>query len=152
MLASTAISGLMFCHSMQQEQLSWPMTPDWRANAKTLAKQVLVLLVLMIFSLSGRMSCTYILCWSQYSGQTPGLTYLLNVSSTHMMSSAWSEPTVFFAKLILKRTISADIWTIPAISPAVLVSNERKNSLLVVKYVIGKDLPLGIMPISPPHQ
>jgi hypothetical protein len=69
-----------------------------------------------------------------------------------MMSSAWSEPTVFFAKLILKRTISADIWTIPAISPAVLVSNERKNSLLVVKYVIGKDLPLGIMPISPPHQ
>jgi hypothetical protein len=39
------------------------------------------------------------------------------------MSPAWSEPTFFFAELILKRTISADIWTIPAISPAVSMSN-----------------------------
>jgi hypothetical protein len=38
------------------------------------------------------------------------------------------EGTFFFAELILKRTISADIWTIPAISPAVSMSNERKTA------------------------
>jgi len=106
-------------------------------------QMVLMLPALIILLLSGRMPCTDILCWSQYSGWTSGLIHLLKVSSSHSMSPAWSEPTLFFAELILKRTNSADIWTIPAISPAFSMSNERKTAFWLSNMLWAMDLPLG---------
>ncbi len=53
--------------------------------------------------------------------------------------SFFVRPVIFFSELILKRTISADIWTIPAISPAVSMSNERKRDCWLLNMVWAID-------------